>query len=236
MTNPAPGVAELRAEMVRTEARYQAGKQRLAELEDQYVEHSLAPDAARRRIAELRQDIEDRLSAAALDDSVTAAITVAEGEIQRLEAEIPANERIAAALHDRVEAAKPQLVERKYERNRAARAYLMAVAVDPARAKFAEALATLRDAAVELMGAHCAAFAKFPRNGHEGDGSHAGVWGPGAIFVESLLTTSRDMWSEYPYSVRPDWLRGRVGDLPGVKEAEQRTLAMLDNDVTEIAA
>jgi len=217
--------------------RLQTAEAKFSEIQEQAASERNILSEKQQRLATLEQQREDNLVAARLGGTAPHE-KVDPAEIEQLRVDIPVHERVAAALEERVESAKAKRKELQDAYRLAAHEHLYVSAVMPAREKFTEAFFALRDAGIELMGAHHATFHRFPRRDSDISDIYRDAWGPAGRFLNAMSPYDKELFAGYPYSVYPEGLKtGRIGDLPGVKEAEQRTLAMLDEpEPVEMAA
>lgn len=219
--------ASTQAEQLRrTTAALNGAKVAYAAICDRAADHQANAYKASQRLATAKADNARRRVAMALGDVLPGSGDGAADLVDNA----AENEAIAAEFKVRTDRALAAMNVAQAAHNDAARAFLIREAVTPAATRMAAAMNSLADAAAGLMGAHYAAYERFPKEGRY-LGSRGELYGPAAELIRHL---NREFaWTEAPYSIRPDWLPKHgplldVGKLSGVAEAERAALDLVE--------
>lgn len=209
------------AALVKTTVAYEA-------IRDCAADHKAEAYDASQRLATANADKARRKVAMALCDALPGA---SEDAVELVD-DAAVNEAVAAEFKIRTDRALVAMNAAQAAHNDAARGFLIREAVEPAATRLAAALDSVAAAAAaaELMGAHYAAYERFPKVGGYAS-IMRDVFGPAADLIRHL---SRDFtWTESPYTIRPGWSPKHgpsleIGNLAGVAESERAALAMVD--------
>ncbi|MBW6523271.1 hypothetical protein KZ810_07135 [Sphingomonas sp. RHCKR47] len=197
-----------------------AEKARLAIVRDdaaaRLYAHERATAAKAAQLAAFEADYAANATAEALGLEPTRALPDATA-LEKLRADASVAEPVRCQLAINLERCEAALEKAKAEHRKAISLYLRTDVLQPTLGELEEAWDSVRCSLVKIMAIHKLAFVEFDDRAKTPN-CYNDLFGPAAHFVSAL----REMgWENWPYSVRPDWVRsGRVGlhGLAGVDE------------------